>query len=168
MDAVASAVPYEWGTPLPPQVGASPWDLVLLSDLVYEPDALRPLIDTIALLLEGGGGGGAGGAAGGTAAVRAEQNGNVGISSNGEAGAGGRGGTGGGGAPPTAVLVAVELRVDTGVAQFVRQLVSRGYYVERVSEANSLGARALPTTHQPPPTDDPSLDRTAAFPTGAF
>lgn len=107
------------------------FDLVLLSDLVYDPAALGPLVETLAMLLGSadGGGGGSGGPA------AAEANGGPP-----HAGAGGDAGGGGGG--PTA-LVAVELRADTGVAQFVRALVQRGYFVARVrAGAQSRGGRA--------------------------
>jgi hypothetical protein len=126
LGAVASAAPYEWGEPLPPSLAGAPWDLVLLSDLVYEPAALGPLVATLAALLEGGGGGTSATA---PAAPAAEANGDAGRSSSGRNGGGG--GVRGGGTGP-AVLVAVELRVDTGVAQFVRQLVQRGLNVQRV------------------------------------
>ncbi|GBG00326.1 hypothetical protein Rsub_13034 [Raphidocelis subcapitata] len=115
-----AAVPYEWGGPLPDAAGfEGGFDLVLLSDLVYEPATLGPLVGTLAMLLGGSGGGG-----GGTAA--AEANGGAPHAAAGP----GSGGAGAGGGP--SVLVAVELRTDTGVAQFVRALVQRGYYVERV------------------------------------
>lgn len=112
-------MPYEWGGPLPPELSA-PFDVILLSDLIYETESLQPLIDTLAGFLDrhesssGGGGGGA--------------------TSNGGPAASPAGSGGGGGQQQRGVtaLVSAELRTDTGIAQFVRTLVSRGYYVERV------------------------------------
>ena len=159
LGGVAAAAAYKWGgppprPPPPPTTTTTPageaaaaaaaasgashrrrgcWDLVLLSDLVYEPAALTPLVESLAALLlmgegdegeeEGGQGGGSRGQGRGAPAPEAN-----------------------GGGPPsrgrdhhrdrerrqTAALVAIELREDTGAAVFVRALVSRGLFVERV------------------------------------
>lgn len=205
LESSASVLPYEWGQPLPPQISCRPWDLVLLSDLVYDPQALQPLVDTIGMLLRGpgaaaaagvagvgvgggaaaGAGGGAGGGAaagvgGGEAAAAGVQasvgatdpsgsmapdtssHGGItehseGTSGTGPAAAGATSDAAAAPPPPAAaataaptgaavvadssrgvsvegpsLLIAVELRADTGVAQFVRQLVQHHYYVERV------------------------------------
>lgn len=144
LDGTTSATALEWGGPLPPEVRAGcPWDLVLLSDLVYEREHLPALLDTLTALLEAqpAGGGGGGGAAGGIGAG---------------SGASGSSAPCNGGGPATAVaavaaapvrgaspmaLVAVELRTDTIIAQFVRSLVQRRLLVERVRGSRGRGGR---------------------------
>jgi hypothetical protein len=128
LGGVAQAAPYEWGEPLPSQITSTPWDLVVLSDLVYEPSALGPLVTTLAALLGGPTPGSRGGGGGGAA----EANGGPAPAAPGGAAAAAAAADAAAGDAGPAVLVAVELRVDTGVAQFVRQLVQRGLYVERV------------------------------------
>jgi hypothetical protein len=147
MGGVASAVPYEWGEPFPAEMAGDPWDLILLSDVIYEPEGSQPLIDTISLLL---GGGGSAAAGAGAAAANGHGEGGEVASSNGgsiaavaaattaaaasaPAGSGAAGAVATAASPSPTVVLAVELRVDLGIAQFVRQLVSRGYFVDRVS-----------------------------------
>jgi hypothetical protein len=129
---------------------AGPWDLVLLSDLVYDPDGLQPLVDSISMLLGSASttqgmtkaagdavkrgsdaaaedsAGAAAGANGGDDGLQRSAEDFSSLSVVGEASLG-----------PT-VLLAVELRADTGVAQFVRLLVKRHYLVEQVMGSTFL------------------------------